>query len=29
MEFCEDGGMEYSNIMRWMERREQMWVDGW
>jgi hypothetical protein len=21
--------MEYSNIVRWMERREQMWVDGW
>jgi len=22
MEFCGDGGMEYSNIVRWMEKRE-------
>jgi len=28
MEFCGDGRMEYSNIVRWMERGEQMWVDG-
>jgi len=29
MEFCGDGRMEYSNTVRWMEKRKRMWVDGW
>ena len=29
MEFCGDGRMEYSNIVRWMGRRVWVWVDGW